>query len=235
MIRRAGLNGTGPGNTVGTERRTRTSGGALPALSGAARQATARFVLACLLVAFALAAGGCSTLHVPATVPGFSVTGSFHAEADAITIRARPIVGKESYSELFDDDLPQFSIIAVWATLENHSQKTVAVDPKQWYLLAAGRRCPVLPVNKMVDRYYHERGIRFYTVRADERTRERLQRLSLPGGELAPGSSAEGFVFFRIDGSAPPSWDHDAVLMARGIKLGGERKLDMQLPLYAHP
>jgi hypothetical protein len=207
----------------------------VPALTGVGRQGSARFVLACLLVAFALAVGGCSTLHVPATAPAFSATGSFHAEADGITLRVRPIVGKESYSELFDDDLPQFGILAVWTTLENHSKKTVAVDPKQWYLLAASRRCPVLPVNKMVDRYYRERRIRFYTVRADERTRERLQRLSLQGGGLAPGSSAEGFVFFRIDGSAPPSWNHDAMLMAKGIKLGGERKLDMQLPLYAHP
>jgi hypothetical protein len=234
MIRRAILSGTGPGNTVRTER-TRTSQGALRALTGAGHQGSARFVLACLPVAFALAAGGCSTLHVPATVPDFSAAGSFHAEVDGITLRATPIVGKESYGELFDDDLPQFGIIAIWATLENHSKKTVAVDPQKWHLLAASRRCPVLPVNKMVDRYYRERRIRFYTVQADERTREKLRSLSLQGGGLAPGSSAEGFVFFRIDGSAPPSWNHDAMLMARGIKLGGERKLDMQLPLYAHP
>lgn len=234
MIQRAVLNGTGPGSTVRTER-TRTSREVPRALTGADHQGSARFVTPCLLVAFALAFCGCSTLHVPATVPVFGAAGSFHAETNGITLRARPIVAKESYSELFDDDLPQFGIIAVWATLENHSQNTVAVDPKQWYLLAASRRCPVLPVNKVVDRYYRGRGIRFYTVRTDERTRERLQRLSLQGGSLAPGSSAEGFVFFRIDGSAPPSWNHDATLMAKGIKPGGERKLEMQLPLYAHP
>ncbi len=92
-----------------------------------------------------------------------------------------------------------------------------------------------MSVNKMVDRYYHERGIRLYVVQADERTRERLEKLSLQRETLTPGASAEGFMFFSIDGSAPPSWNLDATLMAKGIRLAGARKLDMQLPLYAHP
>ena len=42
-------------------------------------------------------------------------------------------------------------------------------------------------------------------------------------------------LFFRMEGSAHASWNLDATLMAKGIELGGAHKLDMQLPLYAHP
>lgn len=150
-------------------------------------------------------------------------------------LRVRPIVGKQSYYELFDDNLPQVGIIAVWVTMENRSRQAAVVDPRHWYLKAADRRCASMSVNKLVDHYYNERGIRFYTVQADERARDRLAKLCLRREALAPGASAEGFVFFRIDSPAPPSWNLGATLMAAEIKLGGARRLDMQLPLYAHP
>jgi hypothetical protein len=234
MIRWADFGRTNPGNSVRMEC-SRTPKAFLCAFRGTEHRGPARLVLAGLLTAPSLAVIGCSTLHVPAVRPSFSMRESVQAETDGITLRASPIVGKESYNELFDDDLPQVGIIAVWVALENHSKQPVAVDPKRWYMLAASRRCPVMPSNEMMDRYYRERGIRLYIVQADERARDRLQKLSLQRGELAPGTSAEGFVFFRTDGSAPPSWNRDARLMAKGIKLGGKRKLDMELPLYAHP
>lgn len=193
-----------------------------------------RFLRNGLLMALAWSMSACSTLHVPAARPTFGVKEFVEAETEGIILRARVIVEKESYSDLFDDDLPRMGIIAAWISLENRSQQEATVDPEQWHLMVAGHRCPAMSPNDMLDRYYRERRIRMYTVRTDERVRDRLGKLSLQRGRLAPGVSAEGFVFFRIDGSPPPSWNLDAVLMARGIRLGGERKLDMQLPLYAH-
>ncbi len=234
MIRRGFVHRTGPGNTVGMKR-SRTPQRHLCAPCGLEQRGPARFFLAGLITAFILAWSGCSTLHVPAVRPGFSERESVEVETDGIVLRARPIVGRESYSELFDDDLPQIGIVAVWTTVENHSEQAAAVNPEQWYLMAESRRCPAMSVNKMVDRYYHERGIRLYVVQADERTRERLQKFSLQREELAPGAAAEGFMFFRMEGSAHAPWNLDATLMAKGIKLGGAHKLDMQLPLHAHP
>jgi hypothetical protein len=187
-----------------------------------------------LFVAVVFEVSGCSTLHVPAVRPDFSASESVQTATEGVILRAAAVLGRERYSDLFDDDLPQLGIVAVWITVENRSRQEVAVEPKRWYVLSAGRRCPAMSPNEMVDRYYHERNIRLYVVRADERARERLEQLSFQRARLAPGASSEGFVFFRTDASAPPSWNLEATLMAGGIRLGGERKLDMQLPLYAH-
>ncbi len=234
MIRRGVVPGTGPGKTVETKRNS-ASQGFLRAFASLRQQSAALLFPAGFLGAVVLAVSGCVTLHVPAVGPDFTAREYVEKESKGIVLRVRPIVGKESYGELFDDDLPQVGIVAVWATVENHSRLDAAVDPGQWYLQVADHRCRSVSANKMVDRYYHERGIRLYVVQADERTRERLEKLSMRREALAPGASAEGFVFFRIDHSAPPSWNLDATLIAEGIRLGGARKLDMQLPLYAHP
>jgi hypothetical protein len=177
---------------------------------------------------------GCSTLHVPAARPQLAPRESVETAAGDVVLRAAAIVGKERYQDLFDDDLPQFGIVAVWITVENRGNREIAVDPKRWYVMAGTRRYPAMSPNEMVDRYYHGRGIRLYVLRADERARDSLGQLSLQRARLAPGASADGFVFFRTDGPAPASWNLEASLVARGIRPGGEQKLDMQLPLYAH-
>ena len=187
-----------------------------------------------ILVALAWSLSACSTLRVPATRPDFNVNEFVHTEAGGIVLRAKAIVDKETYSHLFDDDLPRLGIIASWVSLENQSREEATVDPGKWHLQIAGSRHPAMSPDDVVDLYYQERHIRIYTETADERARERLDKLSLERRQLAPGASAQGFVFFRIGAPPPPSWNLDATLMATGIKLGGGRKLDMQLPLYAH-
>jgi len=234
MIRQAALHRTHRSNTRTVEH-SRMRHGYLRARRQRDRRGLAWFVRGVLLISLIVAVSGCSTLHVPAARPSFSAKESAEAQQEGVLLKAMAILGKESYSDLFDDYLPQFGIIAVWMTIENRGKQEVTVDPKHWYLMAASRRCPAMSPNEMVDRYYRERGIHLYFVHADERARDRLAKLSLRGGRIAPSDSIEGFVFFRIDGPAPPSWNLDATLMARGIKPGGRRELDMQLPLHAHP
>jgi hypothetical protein len=187
-----------------------------------------------IFVALAWILSACSTLRVPATRPGFNVNEFVHTEAGGIVLRARAIVDKETYSDLFDDDLPRLGIIAAWVSLENESREKATIDPGKWHLQIAGSRHPAMSPDDVVDLYYQQRHLRFYTETADERAREGLEKLSLERSQLAPGASAQGFVFFRISAPPPSSWNLDAILMATGIKLGGGRKLDMQLPLYAH-
>jgi hypothetical protein len=187
-----------------------------------------------IFVALAWILSACSTLRVPAARPDFNVNEFAHTEAGGIVLRARAIVDQETYSDLFDDDLPRLGIIATWVSLENQSREEAAVDPGKWHLQIAGSRHPAMSSDDVVDLYYQERHIRIYAETADERARGRLEKLSLEPMQLAPGASAQGFVFFRIGAPPPPSWNLDATLMATGIKLGGGRKLDMHLPLYAH-
>ena len=186
-----------------------------------------------VLVALAWSLSACSTLRVPATRPDFDVNEFVHAEAGGIVLRAKAIVDRETYSHLFDDDLPRLGILASWVFLENQSREEATVDPGKWHLQIAGSHHPSISPDDVVELYYQERHIRIYTETADERARERLEKLSLEPMRLAPGASAQGFVFFRIGAPPPPSWNLDATLMAAGIKLRG-RKIDMQLPLYAH-
>ncbi len=198
---------------------------------------TPPFVRPCLRRAFFLALtlflANCATLHVPHSIPELERSECYSILSDGISIQVKPIVGLESYWDLFDDNLPEIGIAAVWISIHNSRGDAIQVEPRRWHLFLGARRHSLLSPEQVLDRYYEGRKIRMYSVHADRRARQLLDRIGLQRQMLPPAGIAEGLVFMRVESRAGARWNQDARLVVRGvIGTGGSRK-EIEIPLYA--
>jgi hypothetical protein len=178
---------------------------------------------------------GCSTLRVPSGYPESGASGSVRAQVEGVTLTAKPIVGRDAYWGLFDEDLPRLGIAAAWVTLRSDTGEEMSIQPRRWSLRAGDRRYPALRADDVLGRYYEGARKRIYSLQADRDARARLERISLQPGKAAAGTQLEGFVFFGIQPSAADSWTRQATLVARDVVIGAKRKVLIEVPLYAHP
>src|SRR5262245_57714412 len=115
----------------------------------------------------------CTTLKVPVRLP--KVSGpTLQASREGVLVGAHPIEGRENYWELFDDDLPQIGIAALWVRIENSRAEAIDLADLNWTLEARGESFSNLSTDQVLDRYYDRRGIRFYSVNSDRKAREDL-------------------------------------------------------------
>src|SRR5213593_1992529 len=161
--------------------------------------------LGCALFASFLFAG-CSSLKVPIAVPSFPPGHVFLAESDGIRIEAHPLEGHEAYWELFDEDLPRAGIAAVRVRISSAHGESLDLKGLRWKLRAAQASVSPLSAREVLRQYYRGRGIRTYSVRAHERSRQDLRSLMLKPPILAPGGSVEGFLFFKVDPGRTRNW-----------------------------
>lgn len=196
-------------------------------------EALRQFIPALLLLCVTQA---CATLEVPVTPPQFQAADFFSAGRDGIEIRAKPIEGIDSYLELFDDNLPEIGIAAVWVIVRNVRAEEISLENARWNLRVGGDGASDLGVSQIFEAYYKRRGIRFYSQYMDERERADLQNLIFKGGRIPPSREQSGFVFFRIEPVLNAEWACTAVLGLRDIRISDHQKADLEVSLsYANP
>jgi hypothetical protein len=188
------------------------------------------------LIAFAGVQLACSTLQVPMTVPTFKPAEVLRADTTDMRLEVKPIVGVRSYWQLFDDNLPEIGIAAVWVALTNLSDGMIDFSRSKWLIQIGGRVYGRLDNSQVLDQYYKRRHIRMYTDYADRRARQKLARITFDLVSLRPSAQEDGLVFFRVNPASAPDWTRGAVLQIRNVRTAGRKSLDLNLPLaYAHP
>jgi len=197
------------------------------------RRCLSRVQNAVLCAAMGLSFAGCTSMRVPRSIPNQGGSDVVSTTADGITVKVKPIVGREGYWELFDDNLPEIGIVAAWISIRNDRPDEVLADPKRWYLLSGSIASRRLRSTEVIDHYHKARKIRMYTVKAEQEACGRLDDIGLKPGRLPPAGSAEGFLFFRTAGPADASWHRHARVIMRGLFSGKERRKEIVIPLYA--
>jgi hypothetical protein len=177
----------------------------------------------------------CASIKIPVDAPKVS-RPTFQASREGVTLGAHAIEGRESYWELFDDELPLIGIAALWVRIENSRAGPIDLSDLTWTLQTGSETFSALSVDQVLERYYERRGVRFYSLNSDRKTREDLERVTLKGGLLPPSGVCQGFVFLEVDDSSGHGWSGGARLFARGIRLEGRKKIQFEFsPVDAQP
>jgi hypothetical protein len=177
----------------------------------------------------------CASLKIPVNAPAGS-RPTFRASREGITLGAHVIEGRESYWELFDDELPLIGIAAMWVRIENSRAGPIDLSDLTWTLQSGSETFSGLSVDQVLERYYERRGVRFYSLNSDRKTREDLERVTLKGGLLPASAVNQGFVFLEVDQSSGHGWSRGARLFARGIRLESRQRIQFELsPVDAQP
>jgi hypothetical protein len=189
-----------------------------------------------LLATLALPLASCSSLQVPLQPPVFKDDEYIRARNSSLDLAVRPIEGLHAYWQLFDDNLPKIGIAAAWIVAKNTSHGTIDLTHSKWSVHIGGRKYPRMENAAVLSRYYKGQHIRIYTLEADGRARQDLEKITLHAGRLQPAMSAEGLAFFRIEPSPAAEWTRGAVLRISDIRIDDDRWIDLNLPLaYASP
>jgi hypothetical protein len=196
-----------------------------------------RLARASLLLPLLLAALSCATLRVPDSAPSFKTEQFARTEKSGLILEAHAVAALEEYWELFEDNLPDIGIAALWIRIRNDRAGPVSPRIGRWRLVSPGGKYRPLGADELFDRYYDLRGIRAFSVHADQQARERLQPLLFDGGSpLRPSETRSGFVFFRTPPARSAAWVKDARLVLRGLRLADRESVTLELPLnYASP
>jgi hypothetical protein len=188
-----------------------------------------------LLATLALLAS-CSSLQVPLQPPTFKEREYVRGGNSGLNLAVKPIEGIKAYWELFDDNLPEIGIAAVWVTAKNTSGQTIDLTRSKWTVHIGDRKMARLENAAVLNRYYKGRQIRMYTVEADQRARRDLERMTFHPGRLQPAMGAEGLIFFRIDPSPAAQWTRGAILQINHVRIDNGKWIELNLPLtYASP
>ncbi len=178
----------------------------------------------------------CATLHVPSSAPTFKPEDLPRTGDNYMEIRAKVIDGINSYWDLFDEYLPEIGIAALWVLVRNPGPSEISLASAKWELRLGGEISTSIETDDVFKLYYKRRGIRMYSLVADQKARRQLQDLSLGRGQIRPGKEEAGFLFFRIPPSHNPNWARGAVLSLRDLREANGNKTTFALPLiYANP
>jgi hypothetical protein len=185
------------------------------------------FVL--LLVSLAGASSSCSVLRAPMSPPAVPGEHRHRFAAAGVVVEAAPVRSWEDYWSLFDDNLPEIGLLAVWVEVRNDGPEEIDLGEVKWQLIKGSETLRAAGIDDLFSRYYDRRQLRVYNVDADKQARRSFSRWMLASDRLPPSQSRQGFLFFRSGSSMGPDWNRDAVLIARGRR-GAVR--NMELPLF---
>lgn len=187
----------------------------------------------CRSLAFTLLAtlSNCTTLRI-SQPPRIPKNDSFHSiTVSGLELRALSFSSIGDYWDLFDENLPELGIAAVWVSLANRTQEEKNLANARWELFIGGRRCPVLDTPGIFKRYYKGRGVRLVTERADASARHEFDKILLRSEAIEGGKEANGFLFFKIPPAAASTWSRGAILRLRNIHWPTGSIARMELPL----
>jgi len=179
-----------------------------------------------------LACSACASLHVPAAAPTIPGNRWISANAGGLSIRVAPLTERMNYWEVFDENLPECGIVALWMEISNGSGVSYGLGEAAWRLRVGNREFRPLNSEEVLQRYYEGRRIRFYSEEGDRKARIDLAERMLPHTVLPPSGKVAGFLFFALDADLASSWDQQATLIARGLP--DERAPDggLRIPLH---
>ncbi len=173
----------------------------------------------------------CTTLHVPVQPPAFAPGDPEAVEVSGIEIRAKAIEGRDTYLSLFEDDLPEIGIVAIWVSVRNGSPLALPATGFRWELRHGSSTFHSLSTRKVFDLYYRARRIRAYSAHSDSEARRGMEKLSFPEGILPQSAAREGFVFFKVPLGWSAGWVQGTVLDVRLPKRGESSKESTGIPL----
>lgn len=183
-----------------------------------------------------LLSASCATLTVPPQVPRFDSGEMKHVAAHGIDLAVKPIEGRDSYWALFDDNLPEAGLAAIWMSVRNDNNAPVDFSKVRWVFRRGTKDLKPLDGDQVFKLYYRARRIRMYQVQADRQARLALERVRFQPGRVRPSTAREGFVFFRVDPNPSGAGIGRGALLAEGIRLSDGRPASLRLDLdYANP
>jgi hypothetical protein len=188
-----------------------------------------------LLGSLAGLSSSCSVLQAPVSPPALHREQQYRISSAGLIIEAAPIRSWEEYWELFDDNLPEIGLLAVWVEVRNSRAQEVDLSTVKWRLMRGPENLSATGINELFSWYYKSRKLRFYSVNADKQSRQAFSKWMLPSSHLQPAQSQKGFLFFRSSSSLGADWNHNAVLVVRGLPAETETHdayRNLELPLF---
>lgn len=178
----------------------------------------------------------CASIIVPVRQPVFGPSEFVRASQEGILLEVHPVVGYESYWDLFDADLPAAGIAAVWVRIQNSSNATVDLKKLRWMLRSGGTSTSDIDAHRVIKELESQSHSQMRSLASEKESYRDLVQVMLHAGNLPAAQSREGYVFLKIDRAQASSWNRDSVLTAKGIHLQNRKNIQVEIPLtYAHP
>jgi len=176
----------------------------------------------------------CATLNVPVDPPRFNPDEMLRTSVLGVELSVKPIQGRDSYWSLFDDNLPEAGIGAIWVAAKNVADGEIDFTKARWMLRRGSADQPALDGDQVFKLYYRARHIRMYGVETDRQAKLALERIRFQSGLIRPSMIQEGFLFFRVVPSSALDWS--GTLIVDNIRLKDARISSLQVQLtYANP
>jgi hypothetical protein len=187
-------------------------------------------LVALLCVSFFLVS--CTSLRVPIGFQGYEESAQMlHSDTNGIVVEAKALTSRQDYMEIFDDFLPEIGLVAVWLQIQNTRSSGIDSSKNKWVLNLRNRSTKQLDANSILQRYYHQRHIRMYSVHTDSQARQDLEKLMIPSGQIGSSMEFKGFIFFLIDETQKLDWNKGAILINKDIFIQERRRMEIRLPL----
>lgn len=178
----------------------------------------------------------CATLNVPAVPPQFNPKEMLCINAPGVELSVKAIEGRDNYWSLFDDDLPQAGIGAIWVSVKNVSDSEIDLSKLKWVLRRGGTDEPALDGDQVFKLYYRARHIQMYGIETDRRAKLALEKIRFQAGRIRPRMVREGFLFFRVAPASAQDWVGNGILRAENVRLTEGRTSSLQVHFaYANP
>jgi len=176
----------------------------------------------------------CATLDVPVDPPRFKPDEMLRTSASGVELGVKPIQGRDSYWSLFNDNLPEAGIGAIWVAIKNVTDNEIDFSKVRWVLRRGTTDRLPLDGDQVFKLYYRARHIRMYGIETDRQAKRALDRIRFQPGLMPPSAVREGFLFFRVAPRSALDWS--GTLSADNIRFKDGRTSSLQVLLaYANP
>ncbi len=191
-----------------------------------------------LLTLVSAIGSACAVLQAPVAPPAPNPQGRYHLSGEGFEIDAEPIRTWEQNWELFDDNLPEIGLLAVWVEMRGTSTREIDMTRAKWELRRGVEKFRLMRLDSLYKQYYKRHNTRLYSVRADANAREAMGTWLFNADRLRSSESRKGFLFFQAASAQSPDWNRGSVLVVSGLaeEGGGRAGRRLELPLFhAHP
>jgi hypothetical protein len=188
------------------------------------------------ILSLILLSAACSGFQAPLDTPAFPAGELFRIEKQGLGLQVKPIEGTHDNWRLFNENLPENGIGAVWFVLHNRRRDEVDVTAIKWILKLGNENYRPIRAAETLHRFQKYHRTRMITLKAEEDSLKVLRDLEYHANRLESSRPGSGYLFFPIHPTPNASWCRNAVLRLEGIVLSDGRELAIDLPLsHADP
>jgi hypothetical protein len=190
----------------------------------------------CLLSTVIVLTASCAPMQIPARSYVIPSQELRFTSGGGVAIGARAIVGRDRYWDLFDENLPEFGIGAIWVEMHNDTESALDLGSIRWTLAGNQELTRELDSNGFFDRYYHVRRIRMVSTESDRKSKLDLENIHFQALAMPPRTTRQGFLFFPIAPTTSEDWVRNGILQASRVRDGRGANLSFQVSLaHANP